>query len=229
MTHSYIAYIDESGDDGLKKFSSETSNGSTHWLIISCCVARYINDLDFIALRDSIKSSQKEEIHFRDLTHAQKVMACQRIAKFPLRAFSVMSNKTTIEKGVYTEKNQLYHYVTRHLIERISWLCRDLRPRVPEGDGRVKIIFSRKKGMNYPHFQNYLRSLQDKKDENIKIHWPVTDIDAVEAQDHSRRAGLQIANCIATAFREAVDPNRYGNTESRYAKEFFDQFLYNKK
>jgi hypothetical protein len=146
-------------------------------------------------------------------------MACQKIATFPLRAISIMCNKTLIEKGVFTEKNQLYHYVTRHLIERLSWLCRDMRPQAQEGDGRVKIIFSRKKGMDYPHFQNYLRTLKEKQDKNIKIHWPVIDIDAVEAQDHSRKAGLQIADCIATAFREAVDPNRYGNTEVRYARD----------
>lgn len=216
MTHSYIAYIDESGDDGLKKFRAPGQSGGTHWLTISCCVARYVNDLEFVSWRDQIKIGGKREIHFRELNHSQKLMACQRIATFPVRGITILSNKKLIPAGTYNQKNQLYHYLTRYLIERLSWLCREMRPQVPEGDGRVKIVFSKRGGMDYEDFRNYLRRLQTTE---TQIHWPVIDIDAVDARDHSTRAGLQIADCIASAFRMAVDPDEYGNCESRYARE----------
>lgn len=216
MAHSFIAYIDESGDDGLKRIRSTSHSGGTQWLTISCCVARYVNDLEFVSWRDQIKVGGKREIHFRELNHSQKLMACQKIATFPVRGITILSNKTLIPEGTYNQKNQLYHYLTRYLIERLSWLCRDMRPKVPEGDGRVKIIFSKRGGMNYEDFRNYLRKLQASESE---IHWPVVDIDAVDARDHSTRAGLQIADCIASAFRMAVDPDEYGNCEPRYAKE----------
>lgn len=226
MIYSYVAYIDESGDDGLKNFKElGKQGGSTHWLVISCHVAKYTHDLEFVRWRDKIKqqmpNSAKRDLHFRKLTHSQKVFACQKISQLPLRTISILSNKTTIPKDKYKEKNLLYWYITRYLIERLSWLCRDLRPQVPEGNGKVKIIFSKRGGMNYEDFRQYLTRLKNKSedDNGISIHWPVIDINSVEAKDHSTRAGLQLADCIASAFREAVEKNEYGNYEPRYAQE----------
>lgn len=233
MSYSYIAYIDESGDDGLRKFRSLGKSGSTNWLVISCCLTRYRYDLEFVRWRDEISSQGKRKhrnIHFRELTHSQKIMACQKMASFPLQVVSVLSNKTTIGAGVYKEKNQLYHYVTRYLIERLSWSCRDMRKHVPEGNGQVKIVFSRRGGMDYKDFRKYLERLKRKSEEDktINIEWPVIDIDAVDAKDHSSNAGLQLADCAASAFFAAVDPDEFGNCESRYALELKPK-TYNRK
>jgi len=51
------------------------------------------------------------------------------------------------------------------------------------------------------------------------VSFRLPEIDAVEAIDHSKRAGLQIADCIASAFRMAVDPDEFSNCECRYAYE----------
>jgi hypothetical protein len=37
-------------------------------------------------------------------------------------------------------------------------------------------------------------------------------------ENHSKWAGLQIADCITSAFFNAVEPNLYGNYETTYAK-----------
>jgi hypothetical protein len=225
MKHSYVAYIDESGDDGLGNFKVVgRQGGSSHWLVISCCIARYMHDLEFVKWRDNIKTlmpnSGKRDMHFRKLNHSQRILACKKIAELPLRTISILSNKKLIRPDTYREKNLLYWYVTRYLIERLSWLCRDMRPSVPEGDGRVKIIFSKRGGMNYEDFRNYLRRLKQLNDnDKIRIHWPVIDIEAVEANDHSSRAGLQLVDCIASSFRAAVEQDVYGIYEPRYAKE----------
>jgi hypothetical protein len=128
----------------------------------------------------------------------------------------VLSNKLTIPPGVYRGKNQLYFYLTRYLIERISWLCRDRRYAVSDGDGRVKIIFSRRGGMSYPDFRDYLARLQ--ADQTVRIHWPVIGVDWISAMDHSQRAGLQLADLAASSFSSGVEPNPYGNCECRYAE-----------
>lgn len=219
MSHSFIAYIDESGDDGLKKFRQPGQGGATHWLVLSACVYRYTNDLDAVRWRDSIAAlmpnKKSRDIHFADIGHTQKVAACQTLAALPLRIISVLSNKTMIPECTYKQKNQLYWYIARYLIERISWLCRDMRPDVPQGNGAVKIIFSKRGSMDYQDFQQYLTIL---KSQQNSIHWPVIDIEAIDAQDHSRRAGLQLADCAASAFSAALEPDRYGNCEMRYAE-----------
>jgi hypothetical protein len=223
MTHSFVAYIDESGDDGLARFREiGQRGGSSTWLIISACLFRQAHDLDAVAWRDEILSLMPEragrDIHFAKLNHPQKLMAAQRLAARPLRAISIIANKRVIPPGIYNERNQLYFYMTRYLIERISWLCRDMRRQVPEGDGRVRITFSRRGGMSYRHFREYLLRLQHAQDQEINIHWPVIDIDAIDAKDHSTSASLQLADTVASAFASAFEPDRYGNCEPRYAE-----------
>lgn len=220
MTHSFVALIDESGDDGLGKFREPgQQGGQTSWLVISACVYRASRETEVVGWRDSILAKMPEKksrvLHFENLNHQQRIVAAQSVGEFPLRVMSVISNKRTIEQGIYTQKNQLYFYLTRYLIERISWFCRDNRPPVGE-NGQVKITFSRRGGMSYPDFRDYLLRL--KQDAAVKIHWPAIDIDGIKAQDHSARAGLQIADIVASSFACGIEPDRYGNCESRYAE-----------
>ncbi len=154
MAHSFVAYLDESGDDGISKFRSRGNEGCSQWLTISCLLARMTNDLDLVQWRDEISSSiphrTKRDIHFREFNHEQKLNACQLLAQKPVRLFSVLSNKTTIpshsRKDLFKEKNTLYWYLCRHLTERISWDCCDLLSRVSQGDGRLRSLFSRRCG-----------------------------------------------------------------------------------
>jgi hypothetical protein len=221
MTHSYIAYIDESGDDGLVKFREPGADGgSSRWLAISACLIRQSRDLEAVAWRDEITdklpNKRQRYLHFQQLSHSQKMMAAKVLAKKPVKTITVISNKTMIPSGIYSGKNQLYFYLTRYLIERISWLCRDLRHSVPEGDGRVKIIFSRRGNMSYADFRAYLERLKSSSDNTI--YWPVIDIGGIDAQDHSRRAGLQLADIVASSFAAGLELDKYSNCESRYAE-----------
>jgi hypothetical protein len=233
MTHSFLAFIDESGDDGLDKFREPgAGGGSSSWLILSACLFRQVYKLDAVNWRDEISAKMPEKksrtLHFAELNHNQRVVAAQTIATKPLRAMSVLAAKKPIPSGIYREKNQLYFYMTRYLIERLSWLCRDLRPLVPEGDGRVAITFSRRGGMSYNSFREYLHRMKASNDADVKIHWPVIDIDAVDAKDHSSSASLQLVDAIASSFACAVEPNIYGNCELRYA-EILKPITYHRK
>lgn len=225
MAHSYIAYIDESGDDGLtgKYRQVGTRGGSSVWLTISASVWRFSIDADALAWRNEIRSklgpqAQKRPLHYKDLGHNQRLMAAQVLAEKPIRSICVMSYKPLIPEDTYQEKNQLYFYMSRYVLERLSWLCRDMRTRVTEGDGRVKIVFSRRGGLSYGEFRDYLNLLQRTDDPGIRIHWGVIDIDAIEAMDHGKRAGLQIADIMASSMTAALEPDMYGNCEKRYGE-----------
>lgn len=233
MAHSFFAYIDESGDDGIGNFRVPgTRGGMSRWLTISACVVRQSHNLSIVGWRDEISAKMPEKksrgLHFSHMNHNQKIVTAQILASKEIHAISVISNKETIPDGVYKEKNQLYFYLTRYLVERISWLCRDMRPHVPEGDGRVKITFSRRGGMSYDSFRGYLFWLKMNKDQGSKIHWPVIDIEGIDAKDHSTRAGLQLVDTIASAFSSGFEPNEHGNCESRYA-EILKPIVYNRQ
>ena len=136
----------------------------------------------------------------------------------------VREGKAGIPPGIYTQPNQLYFYMTRYLIERISWICRDYAGD-HGGDRRAKIIFSRRGGMSYPDFRSYLERLQQ---QDTNIHWACIDVDGIEARDHSKHAGLQLADSVASAFAAGVEFDAYGNSEYRYA-EAFRRATYNRK
>ena len=67
---------------------------------------------------------------------------------------------------------------------------------------------------------NYLRLLRD--DRQLyptpgTIAWDVLNPNDLEVVNHSKRTGLQFADCITSSFYAAVEPNLYGNPETRYA------------
>lgn len=227
MSHSHIAYIDESGCDGIKNFKSPGDQGGTsHWLTIGGLIVNAAQDPNLPTWRDSILANfpncQRSDLHFSDLKHEQKIVACKIIKALPVISIAIMSNKTTIPNhsrpDLFRPKNKLYWYLCRYLIERISIYCFNTRANPTD---TVKLIFSRRGGMNYQDFRDYLKTLKDNEQNrgtSSYIKWDVIDIDDVEAIDHKKRAGLQIADSVAYSFQAAVEPNFYGETESRYAK-----------
>ena len=233
MPHSFHIYIDESGDDGLAKFRvpRQPGGGSSHWLVIGACVVRASRDLELVAIRDQIRSectpsTKQRDIHFKKFGHNQKRHACNILSGSPIRFSCVLGLKNTPSAAAFRDKNQSYFYLTRYLIERTSWLCRDYRHIVKEGDGRAKITFSRRGGMNYETFQNYLTHLRDRDD--TTVHWPAIDIDAVSTQDHSRMAALQLADFGTSAIAAAIEPDAFGNVEPSYMQALKNN-IYNRK
>ena len=230
--HSFIVYIDEGGDDGIRNFRTDGDGGTSPWLVIGGCIVSVENDSSIPRWRDDILSAfpskQKRDLHFKDLKgHEQKLHVCREIAKLPVRLSVIMSNKTTIpthpRKDLFEEKNTLYWYLCRYLVERVSAWCatRVKVGKAPSGNGMVKLIFSRRGGLDYEDFRKYLLRLKEKDAEGedpSDIDWSVIDIEAVEALDHSRRAGLQIADTPPSAFLRSVCPDHYGGYEPHYAK-----------
>jgi hypothetical protein len=48
------------------------------------------------------------------------------------------------------------------------------------------------------------------------IDWSVLDVANIAVENHSKWAGLQIADCATSAYFAALEPNVYGNTEPTY-------------
>ena len=234
MTHSFVAYIDESGDDGFKKFRQPRGEGgSSKWLCICACIIHTSQESDVVQWRDKIrkttnnKQNQKRAIHFAKFNHNQKRVACQILKTKEIKIVSAICDKTKIQKNKYDKKNHLYFYMTSLVIERMSWLCRDYQTDASSDGHKIKIIFSRRGGMSYPDFRDYLYNLKDTTTDR-DIDWSTIDIDGIEAQDHRGYAGLQLADCGASAITTAFEKDKYGNVETQYLQELRD-VIYNHK
>jgi uncharacterized protein DUF3800 len=230
MPENYIAYIDEAGDEGFGKLKTSRSGGQSKWLVLGACLVRDSNDKALPNWRNEILNylgkAERKDLHFRTLKHEQKVVACKTIAKRPLGLCMVMSNKSTIQSHpkafVFKRKGYLYNYLTRFLLERLTSACAKASANSGAQSCQLKIVFSRRAGTNYQTMNEYLRLMRDGK-EKIQpvrsIDWNVLDVDAIRVENHSKWAGLQIADVTTSAFFAAVEPNAYGNYEPRYAFE----------
>jgi hypothetical protein len=222
MNPSFVVYIDESGDEGFV-FNGDGS-GSSRWFVLSAAVIRKVNDLQMVsclkAARAVLGKPPKTPLHFVDLKHEQRVPYIRRVGELPIRTVNVLVHKPLIaepEKFQNT-KYLLYRYATRMLLERVSWLCRDHR-QSDEGDGFAEIIFSNRSNMSYDDIRKYLRVLLKQAEDNpqkVQIDRTVVDPDRISSVEHSKLAGLQVADAVASGFHFAVKVNRYGETETGY-------------
>lgn len=218
-----MVYIDESGDEGF--VFNKDGSGSSRWLVLSAVVIRKVDDLRMVdclkTVRMLLGKKPKAPLHFAKLKHEQRVAYIRRVGDLPIRTVSVMVYKPLIHdeqeksEGI---KYSLYHDATWMLLERVSWLCRDTR-REGEGDGFAEIIFSNRSNMSYEDIRGYLQLLLSRPDSSPQKIWidpSVIDSDRIRSVEHSKLAGLQVADAVASGIHFGVKVNRYGETEPAY-------------
>ena len=226
MTASFQAYIDESGDEGFKFRSSSNEEASSDWFIISAFVTRKRTDIETVKVIDKVRQEfqlhPRKHIHWKNLKHPQKVRYAQIIATLQARIVTVCVHKPSLlEPEKFQDRYRLYFYAVRYLIERISWLARDRHNSDKwGGDGTVQLIFSNRQGMSYNEMRDYLRLLEEQKHagRDIRIEFDRILIDKLVTQTPGRSMGLQLADAAAGASFNAIERDKFGNTEPRYLK-----------
>lgn len=222
MTASFTVYIDESGDEGFVFNPNE--RGSSRWLVLSAVVFRKSNDLEAVRImrevRDKLGKEPKKALHFRELKHEQRVPYVRALGEAQIRTVSVLIHKPSIKEPerFQSESFRLYRYASRLLLERVSWLCRD-HHKEGEGDGTAEITFSNRSAMSYDDLRDYLGHLRKTAEaKEVSVDWNVVQPELVKAVNHDQKAGLQIADAVASGIYFAVNLNPYGEAEDRYLK-----------
>src|ERR1035437_6150124 len=199
---SFVVCIDESGDQGLK-FNTA---GSTKWFVLSAVVGLHGRAEDMHGLVKRIKSEidwrKQQALHFKKVKADKRQRVIQGLVdgRDLFRAISVLVHKPSLtDPEAFSEKNRLYLYYTRYLLERVSWLCRDCREgrEKRHGDGTARIIFSCMNEVSKARLEEYLQQLQEM---DTAIEWGVLRKDQIETLSPGKHAGLQIADAVAGAF-----------------------------
>lgn len=241
MKSNYIAYIDEAGDEGFGKLKVPgTSGGQSRWLGLGGFLVRAENDKHLPKWRDEIliklNRNQKRDLHFRELKHAQKVVACETLKRKQFGMCVIMSNKVTLnehpKKEIFKQKQHLYNYLCRFLLERLTSACVKNAELRQQEHCSLKIVFSRRAGTDYQEMTKYLTLMRDGK-EKIRpvrsINWDTLNIPEIEVINHSKSAGLQLADVITSAAFHSLEPNAYGNYEPRYTNILMSKFIKDNK
>ncbi|MCK1756122.1 DUF3800 domain-containing protein [Bradyrhizobium sp. 137] len=221
---SYVAYIDESGDDGVASVRPIDPAGASEWFVLSALVVRAEAQRETVWVRDILKQirlEQRRTLHFQPLDDWRRTLVCANIATLPVRCFAVISNKTNMH-GYRNKKAEatsaiagrtwFYWWITRLLLERVTDYC-ERRALRDYGEPRtVRLEFARRRGLRYAHLRAYLYWLRMQSQagelylQRGDLKWSVIDpINQVAAYDSSERAGLQLSDTIASAFYQSVN------------------------
>lgn len=230
----FIAYIDEAGDEGFGKLKpTSQGGGQSTWLIIGAMIVQASDDDSVVAwksgIRDRFPNRKSPDLHWKHLNHDQRVVVSKCLAELPLKGALALSDKKTIPgssfERTFKRPGYLYNYLTRWLLERIIVWCIHASSPSP---ATLDIVFSKRSGTNYEKMKNYLRLLAGDGDmykAPRQTNWSVLNIENIQVEDHSKRAGLQLADCITSAFFTALERNQYGNIEESYAKRLIPNLI----
>jgi Protein of unknown function (DUF3800) len=219
--YGYIAYIDEAGDPGLKKVRPIDENGASEWLVVSAVVMKAKREpyvLGWVqSIIDDLGVKQRRDLHYRALSPTRKLAAGQQIAKLPIRGFAICSNKKNMRQhhnpraAKVPSQQWFYNFCVRLLLERVTAFCAE---RTVADHGKVmpiKIEFSERGGHRYSQtnaYHYYLRQQQQGGTVFLTKRVPVSsmlDWNLMRAFPHEERAGLQLADFVASAFYQAID------------------------
>lgn len=208
----FRVYIDEAGDRGHHVASS------THF-VVSAVVVRDAYDAvvraQLTTLRTALGRQPGHTLHFRKLTHSQKVKACQDfsidaitnvVMVKPRFADATPAGSTAFIKHA----DPMYLYAVRLLLERVSWYVHEC------GGGPVIVTFSHLTRFPAAKLHNYRRALQLS---STQIRWSAFAGHVWRINHPNTIELLQLADATASALFKAVDADQYGNTEDRYLRE----------
>ncbi len=233
----YFLYIDEAGDEGFGKLISNPTSAQSNWLMIGGIVVSQANDRLLPQWRDQIMSTfphkRRRDLHFQKIKHEQKVATCRMLSEQRFGACVVCSDKITIHDlplktfSAYKQKGHLYNYLVRFLLERVTEACA-IRSAANGNRCKLNVTFSKRAGTDYQVMRDYLFLMRDGKEvfQPVRsVDWSVLNPEDVKVEDHSKRAGLQLADVVTSATYCALEPNVYGDTEARYAEFFKNRYL----
>ncbi|NLS03279.1 DUF3800 domain-containing protein [Rhizobium sp. P32RR-XVIII] len=236
MPQRFVAYVDEAGDEGFGKLAGKGPTAQSAWFAIGALVVSSEVDGQLPQWRndimDQFPKKRSRDLHFRDLKHEQRVQACLMLADKPVGGCVIASNKITLlshpKKEIFKQKQHLYNYMTRFLLERLTAACRSKAKMESDDAAHLTVVFSRRRGTDYHVMREYLEFMRDGR-ELMKpvrsIDWSVLEPSDVAVENHSNRAGLQIADVFTSAVWNALEPNTYGFCEPRYGQVLTPRLL----
>lgn len=222
ITYHYVAYIDEAGDPGIKRVRPIDSVGGTEWMTIGCALVQASNDHVLPERVGNILADlgvrNRPDLHFRFLSPTRQKRACELLANMPARYFAVCSNKRNMRQyenpraaAKMHGQQWFYNWLVRVLVERVTASVLQHSIKVHGAPKLVKFVFSRRGGHSYSQTKAYHEILKRQSQARSAVlqlrlpKWEVMSRDLVESAAHSDSAGLQIADCVASAFYTACD------------------------
>lgn len=230
--YKYIAYIDESGDPGIKRVKPLDKPGSSEWLVLGATVVAAEREEEIAVwnaeLMAKMRSHQMRDLHFQRLSPAKKLIACEHVASLPVRCFVVASNKQNMRgysnprAAQIPSNNWFYCWMTRVVLERITHWVKAHSVKEYGSPKLVKLVFSGRGGLRYSQMKAYFEWLRFQGRNPYLplgvIEHDVLDIRLMEVRNHVGHDGLKLPDIVASAFFKAIDIWDTGASDPQFAE-----------
>lgn len=220
MKRTFVAFIDEAGDEGFF-IVPRPDKKSSEWFVMSAVIVpadktvMFDNALsEFRAIVAKNKNRRKSAFHFRDARHPERIAFLRSLRGWPFAVITVATHKPSVRKDstLSQKKHALFQYTAKLLVERISWYCDDhLKP------GPVRLVFAERGQLDPDRLTSYFRRLKAHGG-NHSIRWNVLDPSAVEVVPCAKLTGLQVADAAVSSVEQALELSLHSTTEHRYVK-----------
>lgn len=183
----YNVYIDESGDEGIKKGSK--------YFILTAIIVKKEKDLEISKSVDTIKNNLemnvKKQLHWKLLKGLpNKNMIMDIISDLDIKIINVIVDTDDIK---FIPPNNIYNYFSGYLYERICWYMSDI-------NGIANINISSRGNLSKKKLEDYLKN-------NNKINIDYSKIKQFKIIPNERKKLLQLADCCCSALFQALKYN----------------------
>lgn len=239
---AFHIFCDEFGDHALKKTASEWFILSA--VVVS--TRREPEVPEWVQrINRHRRHWQGEPLHFAGLNERMKLRATRFLGKLPVRCFALLSHKRNIltyrnvraeraaDLRIYGDDGTSFtteprrklwypHIALKVLLERATEWCR-LQGLRDYGEPRpVAITIAQRGGFYLDRFKIYLE--RDRRNFEMGtgtlpgfLAWSVVDLDLIGTAPANNVAGLQLADLVTGSFSRAVDEQRFGVCDRRFA------------
>lgn len=212
----YRVYVDEAGDRGI-------SAASDCHFVVSAVIVRDSDDAQLRSelgkLRIALNRHPEHTLHFVKFSHSQRLKAVQDIASFSVATIAnVIIHKDLIgqpmpagDMAFISKPDPMYLWALRLLLERVSWFIDE------NGGSQAVVTFAHLKGFKAEKLHGYRQALE--ASDGVDIRWGVFKGHPFRIHSPKEVELLQIADITASALFRAIEPDDFGNTETRYLEE----------
>ncbi len=204
----YNAYIDESGDEGIRKGSK--------FFILTAILVEKEKDLEISKTVDDIKReieiNIKSQLHWNRIKGLpNKIMIMKKIEELDLLIVNIIID--TSKMNILPSK-EIYNYFFGYLCERICWIMREKK-------AIANIYISSRPNLKKDSLIKYLKA-------NSKKHTiDYSKVNDIKILPNKNKKLLQLSDCCCSALGQAL---KYcDNTHCYYTSILFSKYYHKSK
>lgn len=215
MTSEFVAFVDEAGCSGDK-----FDGGSSAFLVMGAVIVRRVNLDNALATFDEARDERSRGgAPFRKFSKASakdNFVLTKLLGRKPIRTAFVGFQKPSLT-GTHIRENHgsEYNYLTKFMLERISWAVRDADS--AGGDKKTDVIFSHQDMYPLDNCLRYIDKLKRGAGRfNTRANWD--HLGEFLSEPHTDEGPMHLADLAASSFHMAVEPKQHGMTDERFLR-----------